>query len=283
MENFKKADVLAEALPYLREYKNKIVVVKYGGNAMISEASKKTAMKDVVLLSLVGIKVVLVHGGGPEINDTLKKMNIESKFLNGLRVTDKETADVVLMVLSGKVNKSLVSLLYRYGGNPAGFSGFDGGLICAKQFKKEYGHVGKITKVNTRIITDSLEAGYIPVISTVGYGENGEPLNINADTAAAAIASSLGAESLILMSDIKGIMADLNDENSLIPEIKISEVQKLIENGAVSGGMIPKVQCCVEAIKSGVKKTSIIDGRIGHSILTELLTDEGSGTMFVKE
>ena len=279
-----KAEILAEALPHIKQYKNKTVVIKYGGNAMINDKLKDIVMKDIVLLSLVGIKTVLVHGGGPEITETLDKMKIESKFIDGLRYTDKETAEIVLMVLAGKLNKELVSLLNINGGKAVGICGFDGGLIKAEKYvsKKDLGFVGKIKEVNTDIINDLLEKDYIPVIASVACGENGEKYNINADTAAAAIAASLGAESLILMTDTKGILKDVNDESSLIPSMKISEVPSIIKKGIITGGMIPKIECCVDAIRRGVNKTCIIDGRTEHSIIMELLTNSGSGTQFIK-
>ena len=279
--NAQRAEVLITALPYIKEYCGKTVVVKYGGNAMINEELKSAVMGDIVLLSLIGVKVVLVHGGGPEITETLAKMNIESRFVNGLRVTDAETAQVVQMVLAGKINKSLVNLLENTGGKALGLSGIDGHMLEAKPISEELGFAGEIINVNTAPIEDVLDKGYIPVISTVGCDNDGNVYNINADTAASKIASSLGAECLISMTNISGILRDKDDPSSLIQVIKAKDADKLYEEGIVSGGMIPKVQCCVDAINSGVKKVFIIDGRIPHSIIIEMLTDEGAGTMFV--
>ena len=279
--NAQRAEVLITALPYIKEYCGKTVVVKYGGNAMINEELKSAVMGDIVLLSLIGVKVVLVHGGGPEITETLAKMNIESRFINGLRVTDAETAQVVQMVLAGKINKSLVNLLENTGGKALGLSGIDGHMLEAKPISEELGFAGEIINVNTAPIEDVLDKGYIPVISTIGCDNDGNVYNINADTAASKIASSLGAECLISMTNISGILRDKDDPSSLIQVIKAKDADKLYEEGIVSGGMIPKVQCCVDAINSGVKKVFIIDGRIPHSIIIEMLTDEGAGTMFV--
>ena len=279
--NAQRAEVLITALPYIKEYCGKTVVVKYGGNAMINEELKSAVMGDIVLLSLIGVKVVLVHGGGPEITETLAKMNIESRFINGLRVTDAETAQVVQMVLAGKINKGLVNLLENTGGKALGLSGIDGHMLEAKPISEELGFAGEIINVNTSPIEDVLDKGYIPVISTVGCDNDGNVYNINADTAASKIASSLGAECLISMTNISGILRDKDDPSSLIQVIKAKDADKLYEEGIVSGGMIPKVQCCVDAINSGVKKVFIIDGRIPHSIIIEMLTDEGAGTMFV--
>ena len=279
--NAQRAEVLITALPYIKEYCGKTVVVKYGGNAMINEELKSAVMGDIVLLSLIGVKVVLVHGGGPEITETLAKMNIESRFINGLRVTDAETAQVVQMVLAGKINKSLVNLLENTGGKALGLSGIDGHMLEAKPISEELGFAGEIINVNTAPIEDVLDKGYIPVISTVGCDNDGNVYNINADTVASKIASSLGAECLISMTNISGILRDKDDPSSLIQVIKAKDADKLYEEGIVSGGMIPKVQCCVDAINSGVKKVFIIDGRIPHSIIIEMLTDEGAGTMFV--
>ncbi len=280
ISNATRAQVLVTALPYLKEYNNKIVVIKYGGNAMINEELKQAVIGDVVLLSLVGVKVVLVHGGGPEITDTLKRMNIETRFENGLRVTDKECANVAMMVLAGKINKQLVNLLENTGGKSIGISGIDGHMLQAKMLDEKLGFVGKITKVDTTPIKDLLEKGYIPVVSTVGCDDEGNVYNINADTAAAKIAADLKAESLISMTDICGILRDTSDPTSLIKVIKTEEVQELLDSGIISGGMIPKVQCCTDAIKEGVKKVFIIDGRVPHSLIVEMLTDEGIGTMF---
>lgn len=282
MDNAKRAQVLIHALPYIQKYTNKIVVVKYGGNAMISDELKDAVMGDIVLLSLIGIKVVLVHGGGPEITHMLDAVGKETKFVNGLRVTDKETVDIVQMVLAGKVNKSLVNLLHQKGGKAIGLCGIDGHMIEAEMLNPDLGYVGEITKVNVEPITDVLEKGYIPVISTVGCDKDGNVYNINADTAAAKIAGILGAESLISMTDIEGILRDKNDPSTLISKILVDEAPQLVEEGVISGGMIPKVECCIEAIESGVRKVFIIDGRIPHAILIETLTNEGIGTMFVR-
>lgn len=280
--NAQRCEVLIHALPYIQKYNNKIVVVKYGGNAMVNEDLKNAVMGDIVLLSLIGIKVVLVHGGGPEISDTLKRMNIDSRFVDGLRVTDSETADVVQMVLAGKINKSLVNLIGSIGGNAIGLCGLDAKMIKAQVLDEKLGYVGEITDVNTQPILDLLEHGYIPVISTVGYDDAGHCYNINADTAAARIAGTLGAESLINMTDIDGIMMDKDDPSSLITKINVSEIAQLTHSGVISGGMIPKVECCTEAIRRGVHKVFIINGTIPHAILIEVLTDEGIGTMFVR-
>ena len=282
IENSIRSKVLIDALPYIQKYNNKVVVVKYGGNAMTNDELKQAVMSDIVLLSLVGVKVVLVHGGGPEINDMLKKLNIESKFIGGLRYTDKDTVDVVKMVLAGKVNKELVSLLTLNKGAAVGLCGLDGQMLVAEKVKSEQdlGFVGDITKVNTKIITDSLNNGYIPVIATVGSTEDGQTMNINADTAAARIAAELGAENLILMTDIAGLLKDKDDPSTLIPSVNVSDVPFMKRQGIISGGMIPKIECCVEAVRRGVKKTCIIDGRVPHSILIELLTNEGIGTQF---
>lgn len=276
-----RANALVEALPYLQEYNDKVVVVKYGGNAMTNENLKQAVMQDIVLLSLVGIKVVLVHGGGPEINAMLKKINKPSEFVNGLRYTDEETIDIVQMVLAGKVNKDLVQLLQQAGGRAIGLCGLDGQLIQAEQLNPDLGYVGEITQVNPEVINTALNNGYIPVISTVAAGKNGEVFNINADTAAARIAAEMKAANLILLTDIKGLLEDKDDDNTLIRVVGVSEVPYLKKQGVVSGGMIPKIDCCVEAVRRGVKKTNIIDGRIPHSILIELLTDIGAGTMII--
>ena len=276
-----RADVLIEALPYIQKYNNKILVVKYGGNAMINEELKEAVMGDLVLLSLVGVKVVLVHGGGPEITEALAAIGKKSEFIDGLRVTDKETVDVVQMVLAGKINKNLVNLLEIKGAKAIGLSGIDGHMIEAEKLDDVHGYVGEITKVDVTPILDCLDKGYIPVISTVGYDMDGNVYNINADTAAARIAGALSAESLISMTDVDGIMRDKNDPSTLISEINASDAPQLIREGVISGGMIPKVNCCIEAIRRGVKRVFIIDGRIPHSILIETLTDAGIGTMFV--
>ena len=276
-----RANALVEALPYLQAYNDKVVVVKYGGNAMTNETLKQAVMQDIVLLSLVGIKVVLVHGGGPEINAMLKKINKQSEFVNGLRYTDEETIDIVQMVLAGKVNKDLVQLLQRAGGKAMGLCGLDGDLIKAKQLNPDLGFVGDITEIDPDPINTALNNGYIPVVSTVASGKNGEVFNINADTAAARIAAEMGAANLILLTDIKGLLEDKDDDSTLIRVVGVSEVPYLKNQGIISGGMIPKIDCCVEAVRRGVKKTNIIDGRIPHSILIELLTDIGAGTMII--
>ncbi len=281
INNTQRAEVLITALPYIKEYYNKTVVIKYGGNAMINEDLKKAVMGDIVLLSLIGVRVVLVHGGGPEITETLNKMNMESRFVNGLRVTDAPTAQVVQMVLAGKINKSLVNLIENTGGKSIGLSGIDGHMLHAKPISEELGFAGEITDVNIDPIKDVLDKGYIPVVSTIGCDTEGNVYNINADTAASKIASALKATSLVSMTDISGILRDKDDPSSLIPVIKASEADKLYEEGIISGGMIPKVQCCVDAVKSGVEKVFVIDGRVPHSIIVEMLTDEGMGTMFV--
>ena len=277
-----RARVLVDALPYIQKYYNKIVVIKYGGAAMSDPALKEAVMRDIVLLSLVGIKVVLVHGGGPEINSMLKKLNIEPKFVGGLRYTDADTAEIVRMVLAGKVNKSLVSSLQHHGGSALGLCGSDGQMLKVKKLEaqEDLGFVGEITGVNVKPITDALDCGFIPVIATVATDSEGQVYNINADTAAARIAAALGAENLILMTDIKGLLRDKNDESTLIPHVNVSEVPFLIKQGIISGGMIPKIECCVEAVRRGVTKTCIIDGRIPHSILIEILSNEGVGTLF---
>ncbi len=278
-----KAGILTRALPYIQKYNGKILVVKYGGNAMVSEELKESVMSDIILLSTIGIKVVLVHGGGPEITGMLNKIGKKSEFVNGLRVTDKETADVVQMVLAGKINKSLVNLLCARGGKAIGLSGSDGGMIKAKPKAAELGYVGEITYINVQPILDVIEMGYIPVISTVGFDDDGNTYNINADTVAAGIAGRLKAESLISMTDIAGILRDKDDPTTLISKIFVEDAPKLMDDGIISGGMIPKVQCCVDAINLGVRKVFVIDGRIPHSIIIEVLTDEGIGTMFVKD
>lgn len=281
--NAQRAEVLTAALPYIKKYYGKIVVVKYGGNAMINEDLKQQVMEDIVLLHLVGVKVVLVHGGGPEITDTLKKIGKESVFVDGLRVTDKETADVVQMVLAGKINKSLVNLLGTKGGKAMGISGMDGHLIEAEVKDERLGFVGRITKVNVDPITDLLAHDYIPVVSTVGCDKSGNVYNINADTAAAYIAGALNAESLISMTDIAGILKDKDNPESLISLVDLNDAKALFEDGTISGGMIPKVECCIDAIHKGVKKVFIMDGRVPHSLLIETLTDEGAGTMVIKD
>ena len=277
--NAQRAEVLTQALPYIQKYNGKVVVIKYGGNAMINEHLKEQVMEDIVLLSLIGVKTVLVHGGGPEISETMEKLGKEAVFVDGLRVTDKETIDIVQMVLAGKVNKSLVNLLEMKGGNAMGISGIDGRLIEAKVKNEKLGYVGAITGVNIAPVWDLLEKGYIPVISTVGCDKDGNTYNINGDTAAAFIAGALGAERLIMMTDIAGILKDKDDPSTLITELTIAEAETLKKDGIISGGMIPKVDCCIEAINKGVKNVIIMDGRVPHSILMEILTDEGAGTM----
>ena len=280
--NAQRAEVLTAALPYIKKYNGKCVVVKYGGNAMINPQLKEQVMEDIVLLWLIGVKVVLVHGGGPEISETMKKLGKQAQFVNGLRVTDKETVDIVQMVLAGKVNKDLVNLLQMKGGHAVGLSGIDGGILEATMKDEALGYVGEVTKVRTQPILDLLEKNYIPVISTVASDRQGNTYNINGDTAAAYIAGALGAERLIMMTDIAGVMMDKDDPDSLIPNITVSEAEKLKEQGVISGGMIPKVDCCIEALNAGVNNVIIMDGRIPHSILMELLTDEGAGTMVMK-
>ncbi|MBQ2318813.1 MAG: acetylglutamate kinase [Acutalibacteraceae bacterium] len=283
ISNSERARILVHALPYIQEYNGKIVVIKYGGNAMINEKLKDSVMRDIVLLSLIGVKVVLVHGGGPEITEMLGKIGKESQFVDGLRVTDKETAEVVQMVLAGKINKSLVNLIQLKGGKSIGLSGLDGHMIEAAKKDERLGFVGDITNVNVEPILDVLEKGYIPVVSTVGCDSEGNVYNINADTAAAKIAGELKAESLISLTDISGILYDKDDPSTLIPVITLSDAERLVEEGVINGGMIPKVECCTNAIKWGVTKVFIIDGRVPHSILIETLTDEGIGTMFKRD
>lgn len=277
-----RAKVLVQALPYIQKYAGKTVVVKYGGNAMINNDLKDAVMSDIVLMQLVGINVVLVHGGGPEISAMLKKIGKESQFVGGIRVTDEETIDIVQMVLAGKVNKDLVQLLEHHGGRAVGLCGLDGGMLTAEKLRSnegDLGYVGRIVDVNTDIIIDATRNGYVPIISTVAGGENGEVFNINADVAAARIAAKLDAIKLILMTDIRGLLRDKDDENTLIPVVNVSEVPSLKNQGIISGGMIPKIDCCVEAVRRGVNRAHILDGRIPHSILIELFSDEGIGTM----
>ncbi len=281
--NAQRAEVLTAALPYIRRYNGKTVVIKYGGNAMINEQLKQQVMEDVVLLWLVGVKVVLVHGGGPEINETMAKLGKKAEFVDGLRVTDKETVDIVQMVLAGKVNKTLVNLLQIKGGHAVGLSGIDGGIIEAEMKDERLGYVGRITKIRTQPITDLLEKNYIPVISTVASDRMGNTFNINGDTAAAYIAGAMNAERLIMMTDIAGILRDKDDPSTLIADLTVSQAKQLYDEGIISGGMIPKVDCCIEALEHGVKNVTIMDGRIPHSILMELLTDEGAGTMVRKD
>ena len=278
--NNQRAQVLVQALPYIKKYAGKTVVVKYGGNAMIDEGLKNDVMNDIVLMQLVGINVVLVHGGGPEINAMLKKIQKESKFLNGMRVTDQETMDIVQQVLAGKVNKDLVQRLEDAGGKAVGLCGLDGSLLKADQLDTELGYVGEIREVNVDILRNAAGNGYVPIISTVAAGYHGEVFNINADVAAARIASSLGAMKLILMTDVRGLLRDKEDESTLIPVVNVSDVSRLKKEGIISGGMIPKIDCCVDAVRRGVGRAHIIDGRTPHSILVELFTDEGIGTMF---
>ena len=278
-----RARVLNEALPYIQQFHDKIIVVKYGGNAMISENLRRAVLSDIVLLHQMGIRVVVVHGGGPEISDMLKRIGKEGVFVNGLRYTDPETMEIVQQVLCGKVNKDLVSLIDEYGGKAMGLCGMDGRMIEAVKKNDDgydYGLVGSITGIHTTPITDVLEAGYIPVISTAAAGADGEKCyNINADTAAAQIAAALGAEKLIILTDVLGLLRDVNDPETLISKCRVSEVPVLVKEGVIKGGMIPKIQCCVEAVRRGVRRAHILDGRIEHSVLIELLTDAGVGTM----
>lgn len=280
--NAVRAEILTQAVPYIKEYTGKYVVAKYGGNAMTDPQLKKSVMQDILLLQLVGVKVILVHGGGPEISAMLKKLSIESHFENGLRVTDDDTMEVVQMVLAGKVNKSLAADLSALGGRAVGLCGIDGGLIKVHQKNEKLGHVGEIDEINTKILDDLLDGGFIPVISSIGIDDDGNPYNINADTAAAKIAAALHAESMVVMSNINGVLRDKDDENSLISQISLADAEKLKKSGIIAGGMIPKVDCCTNAVKEGVKKVFIINGEIPHAILIELLTDEGLGTMFTK-
>lgn len=280
--NAVRAEILTQAVPYIKEYTGKYVVAKYGGNAMTDPQLKKSVMQDILLLQLVGVKVILVHGGGPEISAMLKKLSIESHFENGLRVTDDDTMEVVQMVLAGKVNKSLAADLSALGGRAVGLCGIDGGLIKVHQKNEKLGHVGEIDEINTKILDDLLDGGFIPVISSIGIDDDGNPYNINADTAAAKIAAALHAESMVVMSNINGVLRDKDDENSLISQMSLADAEELKESGIIAGGMIPKVDCCTNAVKEGVKKVFIINGEIPHAILIELLTDEGLGTMFTK-
>lgn len=279
--NAQRAEVLTQALPYIKNYTGQIVVVKYGGNAMLNESLKEQVMEDIVLLWLIGVKVVLVHGGGPEISETMEKLGKKAEFIDGLRVTDKETVDIVQMVLAGKINKSLVNFLEMKGGKAMGISGIDGKLIEAQCKDEKLGFVGEITKINIDPVFDLLGKGYIPVISTIGCDNDGNVYNINGDTAAAYIAGALNAKRLIMMTNIAGVLKDKNDPASIISEISLSEAEELKKSGVISDGMIPKVDCCVKAIEKGVNKVIIMDGRVPHSILMELLTDEGAGTLFV--
>ena len=278
-----RAQVLAEALPYIQKYNGKTIVVKYGGNAMISQELRCAVISDIILLSLVGLHVVVVHGGGPEINQMLKRLGKEGKFVDGLRYTDEETMDVVQQVLCGKVNKDLVATLNRMGGRALGLCGMDAQLFQAVQLSDKYGLVGEITGVDPKVVQDALAQGYIPVVSTVAQGADGNTAyNINADTAAAKLAVALGAEKLVLLTDVRGLLRDPKDESTLIHSVGVSEIPGLIKDGIISGGMIPKIDCAVEAVRSGVNSTVILDGRIPHSILIELLSDDGAGTMLVR-
>ncbi len=279
LTNMERAEVLTAALPFIRHYTGKVVVVKYGGNAMVSETLKHQVMEDIVLLRLIGVRIVLVHGGGPEINEMMDRLGKKPVFVDGLRVTDKETMDIVQMVLAGKVNKTLVNLLEMKGGKAVGLSGMDGRLLQCTVKDERLGFVGEIQKVHIQPVLDLLDRGYIPVISTVGCDKNGNAYNINGDTAAAFIAGALHAERMILMTDIAGILRDREDPSSLIPEVTVEDIGELKRQGVLSGGMLPKVDCCIEAIRAGVRNVVIMDGRIPHSILMELLTDEGAGTM----
>ncbi len=282
MDSSLTAKVLTQAMPYIQKFAGETIVVKYGGNAMLNEKLKAAVMSDIVLMQLVGVNVVLVHGGGPEISSMLDRVGKESKFINGMRVTDKETMNIVQQVLAGKVNKSLTQHLNRSGGKAVGLCGLDGNMLMAEKkiTAEDLGFVGEITEVNPGIIIDSINNGYVPIIATVAGDYNGNVYNINADIAAAHIAAKIGAKKLILMTDIRGLLQDKDDEDSLIPVVNVSEVTQLKREGIISGGMIPKIDCCVEAVRQGVNRAHIIDGRIEHSILIELFSDEGIGTMF---
>lgn len=280
ISNAERASVLVQALPYIKKYAGETVVVKYGGNAMVNEELKDAVMSDIVLMQLVGINVVLVHGGGPEISVMLKKIGKESKFIGGMRYTDEETVEIVQQVLAGKVNKDLVQLLEQQGGRAVGLCGLDGSLLKADKLEENLGFVGEIREVNTQILKNAAQNGYIPVVATVAAGYHGEVFNINADVAAARVAAELGAMKLILMTDVRGLLRDKEDESTIIPVVNVSDVSRLKKEGIISGGMIPKIDCCVDAVRRGVGRTHIIDGRIPHSILIELFTDEGIGTMF---
>ena len=278
-----RANVLAEALPYIQKYNGKTIVVKYGGNAMISEELRHAVISDIILLNLVGIRVVVVHGGGPEISEMLKKIGKQSHFVDGLRYTDEETMDVVQQVLCGRVNKNLVAIMNRLGGKALGLCGIDGGMFLARKQDEKYGLVGDITHVDPTPVINALDNGYIPVVSTVAQGEDAETsYNVNADTAAAKLATALNAEKLILLTDVRGLLRDPKDDSTLIPELQLSSVPALIREGIISGGMIPKIDCCVEAVRSGVQSAIILDGRVQHSILIELLSNEGIGTMLTQ-
>ena len=280
VSNSERANILVQALPYIKKYAGATVVVKYGGNAMLDDELKAAVMSDIVLMQLVGINVVLVHGGGPEINAMLKKIGKESKFIGGMRYTDQETIGIVQQVLAGKVNKDLVQLLEDAGGRAIGLCGLDGSLLKADQLEEDLGFVGEIREVNVDILRDAAKNGYIPIVSTVAAGYHGEVYNINADIAAARIAAELGAMKLILMTDVRGLLRDKEDDSTIIPVVNVSDVRRLKKEGVISGGMIPKIDCCVDAVRRGVGRAHIIDGRIAHSILVELFTDEGIGTMF---
>lgn len=282
MDSSLTAKVLTQAMPYIQKFAGETIVVKYGGNAMLNEKLKAAVMSDIVLMQLVGVNVVLVHGGGPEISSMLDRVGKESKFINGMRVTDKETMDIVQQVLAGKVNKSLTQHLNHSGGKAVGLCGLDGNMLMAEKkiTAEDLGFVGEITEVNPGIITDSINNGYVPIIATVAGDYQGNVYNINADIAAAHIAAKIGAKKLILMTDIRGLLQDKDNEDSLIPVVNVSEVTQLKREGIISGGMIPKIDCCVEAVRQGVTRAHIIDGRIEHSILIELFSDEGIGTMF---
>lgn len=280
VSNSERAKILVQALPYIKKYSGVTVVVKYGGNAMLDDELKSAVMSDIVLMQLVGINVVLVHGGGPEINAMLKKIGKESKFIGGLRYTDEETIDIVQQVLAGKVNKDLVQLLEDAGGKAIGLCGLDGSLLKADRLEEDLGFVGEIREVNVEILRNAAQNGYIPIVSTVAAGYHGEVYNINADVAAARIAAELGATKLILMTDVRGLLRDKDDESTIIPVVNVSDVRRLKKEGIINGGMIPKIDCCVDAVRRGVGRAHIIDGRIAHSILVELFTDEGIGTMF---
>jgi acetylglutamate kinase len=279
--NIEKAHTLIQALPYIQNYRGKTIVVKYGGNAMVNNTLKEAVINDIILMRCVGINVVVVHGGGPEINRFLKKINKEPEFINGLRYTDEETAEIVQMVLAGKVNKDLVSLINANGGKSIGLCGIDGAMLNVKKVKSEVdlGYVGEVASVNTEVIDNCINAGYIAVISTVATGKDGKVYNINADAAAGKLAAALKAEKLILLTDVPGLLRDPKDEDTLISKLKVSDIPELIEDGIIKGGMIPKIECCAETIRLGVKKAHIIDGRVPHSILLELFSDEGIGTM----
>ena len=282
MKNEEMALLFSEATPYIQKYHGKTLVIKYGGNAMVNDELKLAVMNDLVTLTLLGVRVVLVHGGGPAINKMLARVGKESKFVGGLRYTDEETMDVVQQVLCGRVNKNLVATLNRLGGRALGLCGLDGALFQARLLDERFGLVGEITKVDPTPVNDALDNNYIPVVSTVALGTDAETsYNINADTAASKLAAAMGAEKLILLTDVRGLLRDPKDERTLIPELQLSQVPALVREGVISGGMIPKVDCCVEAVRSGVKSAIILDGRVPHSILIELLSNEGIGTMLV--